>query len=67
MLLRYCLGSGQLQRINGSAAKPSTIVQTVLARMFAFADLISDSSVMKSFRGSVLALAFQGGAWHRHI
>ncbi|AJA65491.1 hypothetical protein MA20_46805 [Bradyrhizobium japonicum] len=44
MLRRYWLASGQLHRINGSAAKPSTIVQTVLVRMFAFAHLISDSA-----------------------
>ncbi|QHP68015.1 hypothetical protein EI171_12345 [Bradyrhizobium sp. LCT2] len=44
MLRRYWLASGQLHRINGSAAKPSTIVQTVLVRTFAFAHLISDSA-----------------------
>ncbi|OSI34402.1 hypothetical protein BSZ21_02085 [Bradyrhizobium canariense] len=46
MLPRYCPGSGQLQRIKGSAAKPRTIVQTILARILAFAEVTPGSLVM---------------------
>lgn len=46
MLVRYCRMSGQLQRINGSAAKAHTMVQTAFTRMLAFAVVISASIIM---------------------